>query len=57
MDDLTHWDLIRTERARLARALAGISPEMWRAPSLCSDWSVKEVVSHLSGAANTGRWA
>lgn len=57
MDESRYWDLIRAERARLAEALEGLSAKAWQVRSLCSAWSVEEVVAHLSAAANTGRWA
>lgn len=56
MDDVTYWDLIRAERTRLAEALADVGPGQWRTQSLCVEWSVEDVVAHLSAAANTGRW-
>ena len=52
-----HWDLIRAERARLAEDLETLRPAQWSAPSLCADWSVDEVVAHLTAGASTGRWA
>lgn len=57
MDESRYWDLIRAERTRLAEALDGLDAKQWQVRSLCSDWSVEEVVAHLSAAANTGRWA
>lgn len=52
-----HWDLIRAERARLAEDLAGLRLTEWSAPTLCADWSVEEVVAHLTAGASIGRWA
>lgn len=57
MRDSDYWTLIHTERARLASLLDGLTAAQWRAQSLCSDWTVEQVVAHLSAAANTGRWA
>lgn len=57
MGEAEHWTLIHTERARLAELLDRLDAEQWHAPTLCADWSVEEVVAHLSAAANTGRWA
>jgi uncharacterized protein (TIGR03083 family) len=37
--------------------LDDLSAEQWAERSLCTEWSVEEVVAHLSAAANTGRWA
>lgn len=52
-----HWRLIHAERARLLGVLDGLFAEQWTERSLCIDWTVEEVVAHLSAAANTGRWA
>jgi uncharacterized protein (TIGR03083 family) len=35
------------ERADLADFLAALTPQDWEAPSLCSKWSVKDVVAHV----------
>jgi uncharacterized protein (TIGR03083 family) len=35
------------ERADLADFLATLTPQDWDAPSLCSEWSVKDVVAHV----------
>src|SRR5512140_1560005 len=45
------WNAIRTERAGLVDALAGLSVDAWRQPSLCAGWSVREVVGHLVATA------
>lgn len=52
-----HWDMIRAERARLAEDLANLRPAEWSAPTLCADWSVEEVVAHLTAGASIGRWS
>lgn len=52
-----HWELIRAERGRLADDLAGLAPAGWSSPSLCADWSVEEVLAHLTAGASAGRWA
>lgn len=50
------WAATHTERAALADDLAALTPEQWAARSLCGDWTVEEVVAHLTAAASTGRW-
>lgn len=57
MNETEYWDLIHTERARLADLLSTLEPEQWALATLCADWTVEQVVAHLSVAANTGRWA
>jgi uncharacterized protein (TIGR03083 family) len=39
--------MARAERADLAEFLATLAPQDWEAPSLCSKWSVKDVVAHV----------
>ena len=39
--------MARAERADLAEFLATLAPQDWAAPSLCSKWSVKDVVAHV----------
>lgn len=39
--------LARSEREDLRDLLSGLSAEQWRAPSLCTGWSVQDVVAHL----------
>ncbi len=40
-------DLARTEREELRDLLGGLTPEQWRAPSLCTGWTVHDVVAHM----------
>ena len=35
------------ERAELADLLESLSAEEWNAPTLCSAWSVRDLVAHL----------
>ncbi|WP_198588111.1 maleylpyruvate isomerase family mycothiol-dependent enzyme [Geodermatophilus chilensis] len=39
--------LARAEREDLLDLLVTLSPEQWRAPSLCAGWSVQDVVAHV----------
>lgn len=57
MNETEYWGLIHTERARLAELLTTLEPAQWALATLCADWTVEQVVAHLSVAANTGRWA
>ncbi|MEX5270873.1 maleylpyruvate isomerase family mycothiol-dependent enzyme [Kocuria sabuli] len=49
------WSAIHAERAALAEDLAGLTGDQWTEPSLCGQWSVEEVVAHLTAAASIGR--
>lgn len=51
------WGAVHAERAALADDLTGLTPEQWATQSLCSQWSVQEVVAHLTAAASTSRLA
>lgn len=39
--------LAQDERADLADFLAGLTAEQWEAPTLCSEWRVRDVVAHI----------
>lgn len=41
------------ERARLAGLLAGLTPEQWAHPSLCTGWQVRDVVAHMTAPFHT----
>lgn len=43
----TLMGMARDERADLADFLATLTPQQWEAPSLCSGWTVKDVVAHV----------
>jgi uncharacterized protein (TIGR03083 family) len=43
----TLMSMARAERADLAAFLATLTPQQWDTPSLCSGWSVKDVVAHV----------
>ena len=45
------WPTIHAERRALADDLAGLTPQQWQTPSLCSAWSVHDVLAHLLAAA------
>ncbi|SDS36186.1 TIGR03083 family protein [Brevibacterium siliguriense] len=57
MNETEYWDLIHAERTRLADRLTTLEPEQWAHTTLCAEWSVEQVVSHLAAAATTGKWA
>ena len=46
------WDTIAAERGALAEDLSGLSDEQWSTPSLCSGWTVRELVAHQSSTAS-----
>jgi uncharacterized protein (TIGR03083 family) len=46
--------LAHDERADLAEFLTTLTPEQWEAPSLCTKWSVKDVVAHVVSYEDLG---
>jgi uncharacterized protein (TIGR03083 family) len=46
------WQMIKAERASLVDALAQLADEDWDKPSLCTGWTVRDVVGHMTATAN-----
>lgn len=42
------WPVVHAERAALADDLESISDAQWDTRSLCDDWSVRDVVAHMT---------
>lgn len=45
------WPVIHAERAALADDLAVLAADRWTTPSLCTGWSVHEVLGHMTATA------
>lgn len=45
------WPVILSERKALATDLASLPPKRWSSPSLCGDWTVQDVLAHMTGTA------
>ncbi|HEY3261105.1 MAG TPA: maleylpyruvate isomerase family mycothiol-dependent enzyme [Pseudonocardiaceae bacterium] len=45
------WPTIHAERAALVEDLASLPEDRWRTPSLCGDWTVRDVLGHLTATA------
>jgi uncharacterized protein (TIGR03083 family) len=45
------WATIHGERAALAADLQGLPDERWSTPSLCSGWTVRDVLAHMTATA------
>jgi uncharacterized protein (TIGR03083 family) len=41
--------MMRAERRAIRDLLTRLTPEQWEAPTLCGDWTVRELVTHLVG--------
>ena len=50
MDSSAVWQHIDTERSRLADLLESLPDDAWRHPSLCAEWTVRDVAAHLTFA-------
>ncbi len=46
------WTTVAAERGALADDLAALKPAQWDTPSLCAQWTVRDVVAHLSATAS-----
>src|SRR5690242_17339626 len=45
------WPTVHAERQSLADELAGLTTEQWATPTLCTEWTVHDVLAHLLSAA------
>jgi uncharacterized protein (TIGR03083 family) len=46
------WPTIHAERKALADDLRDLTAEQWDTPSLCSQWTVRDVLAHMTSAAS-----
>jgi uncharacterized protein (TIGR03083 family) len=45
------WPVVHTERRALAADLRDLGTEDWATSSLCSEWTVRDVLAHMASAA------
>ena len=45
------WSTIHSERKALAADLEGLTDEQWATTTWCTDWTVRDVVAHLTATA------
>jgi uncharacterized protein (TIGR03083 family) len=45
------WPTIHAERKKLAADLATLTGDQWSGPSLCSQWTVRDMVAHMTATA------
>lgn len=50
MTDL--WGVVAAERGALAEDLADLSEKEWRTRSLCTQWTVEQVLAHMTATAH-----
>jgi len=53
VDKAAIWRTIDTERGSLATDLGPISEEQWNTLSQCNQWSVRDVLAHMTATAKT----
>jgi uncharacterized protein (TIGR03083 family) len=55
---LSTWSLVHAERAALATDLANLTDQQWSTLSLCTGFTVRDVLAHLTAGASLGpmRW-
>src|SRR6184192_1992373 len=51
MDKAQIWSTIHSERKALAADLDGLTDAEWSTPSLCDGWTVRDVLAHMTAAA------
>jgi len=51
------WSTIHSERKALAADLEGLSEAQWATTTLCPDWTVRDVVAHLTATAKISQGA
>lgn len=47
MDETRAWQTIAEERRAFADVLDTLTPEQWATPSLCGEWTVRDVAAHI----------
>ena len=51
MPGIDIWPVVRDERSALAADLAPLTEPQWSTPSLCDDWTVRDVLAHMTATA------
>lgn len=51
MAKLDIWPVVHTERKALASDLTGLPGDRWATPSLCTAWTVRDVLAHMTATA------
>jgi uncharacterized protein (TIGR03083 family) len=51
MANIDVWPVIETEREALAADLKGLGEDQWSRLSLCTEWTVRDVLAHMTATA------
>jgi uncharacterized protein (TIGR03083 family) len=54
MPTIDAWPCIHAERRALSEDLAPLDDGRWATTSLCSDWTIRDVLAHLTATAKIG---
>ena len=46
------WPMIHDERKALAADLQTVTGDQWDTPSLCSEWTIRDVLAHMTSTAS-----
>ncbi|HEX9066566.1 MAG TPA: maleylpyruvate isomerase family mycothiol-dependent enzyme [Streptosporangiaceae bacterium] len=46
------WPVVHSERKALAADLQSVDAQQWATTSLCSDWTVRDVLAHMTATAS-----
>src|SRR5215472_3498817 len=45
------WPVVHAERKALVADLSGLDANQWETTSLCTEWTVRDVVAHMTATA------
>lgn len=51
------WPIIHAERKALAADLAALDASQWATPSLCSGWTVRDALAHMTSGSKVTLWS
>jgi uncharacterized protein (TIGR03083 family) len=54
MANVDVWPTIHAERTALAADLDSVTDDRWDTPSLCTEWTVRDVLAHMTATAKIG---
>ena len=50
------WGIIHAERQALAADLQALTESQWATPSLCTNWTVRDVLAHMEMGETGARY-
>lgn len=55
MEKMDVWPTIHAERKALAADLEALNDRQWATPSMCTGWTVRDVLAHMTATARIGQ--